>query len=253
MRRLQAGVDANSRPESSRPLPGAELQRLQSLANLGRLSASTVHELKNAMVGVRTFVHLLIERHPDDDLATLANRELERIETIVSHTLRYAAAGMSAPASVNVNQALQFALRLVHPKLHGKAILVQTYLDAHLHEVHAVEGKLHQIFVNLFLNAIEAMSQQGTLTVQTENSPASSTAPASVRILVKDDGKGLPASDGDRIFEPFFTTKPDGTGLGLAITWDIVEEFGGSIRTLGHGGRGATFEILLPTRSPARA
>ena len=88
IKRFQAGVNVDSRPESNRPLPGQELQRLQSLANLGRLSASTVHELKNAMVGVRTFVHLLIERHPDDDLATLANRELERIETIVSHTLR---------------------------------------------------------------------------------------------------------------------------------------------------------------------
>jgi signal transduction histidine kinase len=251
-RGLQARPDASERFDGGRTLPSQELQRLQRLANLGLLSASTIHELKNAMVGVRTFVHLLAERHPEDELTEVAKREIQRMETIVSQTLRYAAAGMSSASLINVNQALEFALRLIHPKLHGKAILVQTRFDAALHEVRAIEGKLHQVFVNLLLNAIEAMPHQGTLTLATQNVAAIEATHPNIRVTFHDDGPGFPAQDCDRIFEPFFTTKPEGTGLGLAITRDIVEEFGGSIRAESQPGKGTTFDIVLPA-CPAKS
>lgn len=233
------------------------LRRLDRLANAGTLAASMAHEIKNALVASRTFIELLLEKNPDAELAGVVRRELERIDAMISRMLKFAAPSPARFGRVRVHEVLEHSLRLVQPQVTDKSIAVQRSFGAGADQADGDEYELEQAFVNLLLNALEAMGANGRLTVATETIEAGGNpvalrepaAPCRIRITIQDTGHGISPENMQRLFEPFFTTKPSGTGLGLAVTDRIVRAHNGTIQAASRPGEGSTFTITLP-RAP---
>lgn len=230
------------------------LRRLDRLANAGTLATSMAHEIKNALVASRTFIELLLEKNPEAELAGVVRRELGRIEAMLGRILKFAGPVPATVGHVHVHEVLDHSLRLVQPQVADKSIEVRRSFHAAADLAHGDEYELEQAFVNLLLNALEAMGPHGSLTVSTvtleangEQAALRETAePSQIHVSIKDTGQGIPPEHMERLFEPFFTTKPSGTGLGLAVTHRVVREHGGTIRANSRLGEGTTFTITLP-------
>jgi signal transduction histidine kinase len=245
-------IAVNERPAAAPHLDA--LRRLDRLASLGTLSASTAHEVRNAFVAVKTFVDLLIERDPDTELAGLVRREMRRIDSLVAQMLRFAAPTQPGRKQIQLHTTLEHALQMVAPNLKSRSITLQKSLNALPGTIAGDDYQIEQALLNLFVNAIEAMGSDGTLTIETMNIAGDDAlltgtefaGRACTCVLVRDTGPGLSVEARDRLFEPFFTTKTQGTGLGLAITRRIVKENGGDISVSSEPGRGCVFRLLFP-------
>lgn len=230
------------------------LQRLDRLASVGTLSASMAHEIKNALVAVKTFVDLLLEKNPDAELAGIVCREMGRMDSIVGQMLKFAAPARPELAAVSLHTILDHSLRLVQHRVGDKMISFVREFHAPLDSFNGDDHQLEQAFVNLLLNAVESMGPEGTLTVGTALAPDVPNAQLRdklkasqlLRVTISDTGTGIPPEHLERLFEPFFTTKQHGTGLGLPVTRRIIEEHQGTIQVESQPGHGATFTILLP-------
>jgi len=217
------------------------------------------HEIKNALVAVKTFVDLLVEKNKDAELATIVGREMNRVNSIVGQLLKHASPSEPIRSSVRLHDVLEHSLRMVQHQLDGKLISVNRSFNAAPDAVHGDDRQLEQVFMNLFLNAIEATGNNGTLTIATEllptaplnSAPSQSTEGPHVRVIVADTGVGIKPDHLDRMFELFFTTKTHGTGLGLPITRRIVQEHNGLITVQSELQKGTTFSILLPASGKA--
>ncbi len=238
----------------TRQLEG-NLDQLDRLANIGTLAAAMAHEIKNALVAGKTFIDLLLERNQDAELVDVVRREVSRIDAIVTRMLRFARPTRPTFSTVRLHEVLDNSLRLVQAQLEGKLISLNRSFRADPDLVQGDDGQLQQAFVNLFLNALEAMGPNGTLSVSTDTiapgppsaGPTDPPQPPQLRVTVKDDGAGIPPESLERLFEPFFTTKPSGTGLGLPITRRIVLQHHGTISVQSQPGQGTAFQILLPS------
>jgi two-component system sensor histidine kinase AtoS len=240
------------------------LRRLDRLASMGTLSASMAHEIKNALVPIRTLIDLLLETRSDNELADTVRRELARIESIVRHMLRFAPPAHPALAPVRLHEILEHSLFLAHHRIGTKVISIQREFHASPDAFHGDDHQLEQAFVNLLLNAVEAIGPEGVVTVRTdltsddsagvlhEKAGNGSIGPL-LRVRITDTGTGISPEHMKRIFEPFFTTKQQGTGLGLPVTRRIIAEHGGSIHIDSQPGQGTTFVILLPVGSKPKA
>jgi two-component system sensor histidine kinase HydH len=226
--------------------PGFEqnMRRLDRLASVGMLSASLAHEIKNGMVAVKTFVDLLAQKNPEAELAGVAGRELQRINDIVTQMLRFSAPKPATFATVHIHELLDHTLRLLQHQVGAKMILLQRNYRAAPDTVRGDDAQLQQAFMNLLLNAIEAMDANGVLTVGTEI--AAGGGRQRLKIHIQDTGVGIARENLGRLFEPFFTTKQNGTGLGLAISKRIAQEHHGVIEARSETVRGSTFTLTLP-------
>ena len=261
-----------------------QITHLDRLATLGTLSAHMAHEIKNALVPVKTFVDLLLEKHRDEELASIVIREMRRLGVIMQQMQRFSGKERSAHGPVRLHDVLEHSLHMVQHQLAGKFISLNRSFNATPDAVLGNDHQLEQVFVNLLLNAVEASSPKGSLTIATELVTAASPRPGQprkhpalradwaqadkvfgsevddsalrgqphVRITVADTGMGIAAENLDRMFEPFFTTKHDGTGLGLPITRRIIHEHQGHITVHSEPNKGTTFSILLPAGGQAR-
>jgi signal transduction histidine kinase len=225
------------------------MRRIDRLASIGTLSAGMAHEIKNAMVAVKTFVEILIRNHQDAQLAEVVDREMKRINAIVSQMLRFAGPAKPTFAPIRLHDVLEQSIRVMEHHLEGRKILLHRVLGAVPDLVRGDGYQLEQVFLNLFFNALDAMGPNGRLTITTDIVPTGQSellgTPA-LRVQVQDSGVGIPPENLDRLFEPFFTTKATGTGLGLAITRRIIQEHRGLITVESQPGQGATFSLLLP-------
>jgi signal transduction histidine kinase len=238
-------------PWNSTPASAEKMQRLDRLANLGMLSAGMAHEIKNGMVAIKTFVDLLLEKNQDAELGEVVRHELERINAIVTQMLRIAAPGHAAFKTVCVHEVLDHSLRLLQPQISGKLITLKKNYRAETDAVRGDDAQLQQVFMNLFLNALEAMGPNGTLTVSTEIAGGENGARV-LKIKIQDTGTGVAPENLTHLFEPFFTTKKNGTGLGLVISQRIIAEHHGAIVVESETGKGSTFGISLPALGAAQ-
>jgi signal transduction histidine kinase len=230
------------------------LRRLDRLASIGTLSASVAHEIKNALVAVKTFVDLLVEKGSDAELAQTVGREMRRIDGLVSQMLRFAGPTRTAFAAVGLHDVLSHSLRMVQRQIDDKLVSLEQRFHAAPDTVKGDDFQLEQAFVNLLLNALEAMGPNGALTITTETVPtnpsgsesADSAIAPRIRVSIQDSGVGIAPANMARLFEPFFTTKPNGTGLGLPITRRIILQHHGHISVQSQPGQGTAFQILLP-------
>jgi signal transduction histidine kinase len=225
------------------PAPAFEqnLQRLDQLASLGMLSASMAHEIKNGMVAVKTFVDLLALKNEDAELTAVAGRELQRINAIVTQMMRIASPKSASFATVRLHDLLDRSLQLLQHQSGEKMISVRRNYQAAPDTVRGDDAQLQQVFLNLLLNAIEAMGANGELTVSTEAADG-----GQLKIQIRDTGTGIAPKHLARLFEPFFTTKKNGTGLGLTISKRIALEHQGTIEVQSEIAKGSTFTLSLP-------
>jgi signal transduction histidine kinase len=228
-------------PWDSAAASAEKMQRLDRLANLGMLSAGMAHEIKNGMVAIKTFVDLLAQRNQEAELTEVVGRELQRINAIVTQMLRFAAPKAATFATVRTHDLLDRSLRLLQHQIGAKRISLQKNYQAAPDTVRGDDAQLQQVFMNLLLNAVEAMDKNGVLTVSTEIAGGKQ-----LQIRIRDTGAGIAPENLAHLFEPFFTTKANGTGLGLAISRGIALEHHGAIEVRSETAKGSTFTLSLP-------
>jgi signal transduction histidine kinase len=220
------------------------LRRLDRLASLGLIAASVAHEIKNGLVAINTFTEILLEKSEDREMAEVVRRELKRIDTLAKHMLRHAAPKPAVLAPVPLHLTLDHALRLLEHQMIGRQITLRRDYCARPDVVRGDESQLQQVFMNLLLNAMEAIQGSGEVLVLTENFTDEAGA-KKLRIHITDTGAGIAPENITHIFEPFFTTKKNGTGLGLAVCQCVAQEHRGFIEVRSAPGRGSTFIVTL--------
>lgn len=231
------------------------LRRLDRLASAGTLSAGMAHEIRNALVAIKTFVDLLLEKNKDDDLAEIVSHEMQRMVSLVSQILKFAVPAQPVFSRISVHKILERSLLLAQHRAEGRLITFDRKFDVEKDVIEGDNHQLEQAFVNLLLNAVEAISGSGSLSVTTdaatddENHGREGESRRWLRIRVSDTGAGITQENMRRLFEPFFTTKQNGTGLGLAVTRRIIEEHNGTIGVESQPGKGTTFTVLLPIKA----
>ena len=231
------------------------LRRSEKLAATGRLAASIAHEINNPLEAVTNLVYLA-RKNPSNvgTYLKLADHELDRIAHITKNTLGFYRDSASR-SEVNVSEVLDEVLVLYSGKLNFKKVKLRSEYPECI-KIVGYAGEVRQIFANLVANAIEALSQEGCLTIRASkvHRGEDGFCRQGVRVTVLDNGSGIPPEDRKKIFEPFYTTKKDvGTGLGLWLTLDLVEKHHGSIRMRSSTRPGRTwtaFSVFLPEQSP---
>lgn len=236
-----------------------QIRRSDRLASLGTLSAGMAHEIKNPLVSIKTFAQLLPERYQDSDFretfSNLIGHEINRIDSLVNQLLRFARPAKPLLKPMHVHDVLEKSLMLVGHRLYQKEIKLSRVWNAEVDTIRADADQLEQVFLNFFLNAMDAMKRGGELTVATEIQSveewmaplgAGHEADELLRITVQDDGEGIKSEDIAHVFDPFFTTKDYGTGLGLSVVHGIIQEHGGQIEVESEPTKGTSFHILLP-------
>ncbi len=234
--------------------------RVDRLGTLGTLAAGLAHEINNPLVSLNTFLTLAPAKRETEDPSfwgeyhELACGELERIRGLVESMSRLGRGGPT-PAlqreSVDVAGVARQVVRLLHRETEKVGVSVDLVIADDLPEVSVVRDQIHQVVLNLSLNAIQASSDGDSIEIAME-AEGPDDAPTGVRIRFLDTGEGISEEDLDRIFDPFFTTKdPDkGTGLGLMISHQIITDHGGSIEVESRVGEGAAFHVRLPREGP---
>lgn len=223
------------------------LRRLDRLASAGTLSAGMAHEIRNALVAIKTFVDLLLEKNREDELADIVKNEMDRMVSMVSQILKFSVPAHAVLAPISVHKILDRSLLLVQHRSESRQITFERKFEAGRDILEGDHHQLEQAIVNLLLNAVEAISGMGSLIVATEL-VGEGDARRWMRIRISDTGAGITPDNMNRLFEPFFTTKQNGTGLGLAVTRRIIEEHQGTIQVESQAGKGTTFTVLLPMK-----
>jgi len=241
-----------------------QIRRSDRLASLGTLSAGMAHEIKNPLVSIKTFAQLLPERYQDSDFretfSNLIGHEIDRIDTLVNQLLRFARPAKPHLKPMHVHEILDKSLTLIGHRLFQKEIKLTRQWEANVDTIRADADQLEQVFLNFFLNAIDAMKRGGELTVSTQictgeelvtalahgNGNGSAVEQEVLRITVRDTGEGIRSEDLPHVFDPFFSTKDYGTGLGLSVVHGIIQEHGGQIEVESELKKGTAFHILLP-------
>ena len=237
-----------------------QIRRSDRLASLGTLSAGMAHEIKNPLVSIKTFAQLLPERYHESDFretfSSLIVHEIDRIDSLVNQLLRFARPAKPLLRPMHVHEVLEKTLQLVQHRLYQKEIKLNRTLEASLDTIRADADQMEQVFLNFFLNAMDAMKRGGELTVETEIRtgdslvthllPEAEKRREALCISIRDTGVGIKKEDIARVFDPFFTTKDFGTGLGLSVVHGIIEEHGGQIEVESEVAKGTAFHIFLP-------
>ena len=221
----------------------SQLAQADKLSSIGLLAAGVAHEVNTPLAVISSYAQLLAKQLTGDEkqsaLLEKITRQTFRASEIVNNLLNFSRTSGTQFGEVNLNKVISDTLALLEHQLKSSRVKVEHNLASDLPAIHGNSGKLQQVFLNLFLNARDAMPQGGTLRVQTTNG-------AGVNVAVSDTGTGIAQEHIQRIYDPFFTTKtapgqPRGTGLGLAVTYGIIQEHAGKINVDSRPGQGTTF------------
>jgi len=225
-----------------------QMMETEKLATIGQLAAGVAHEINNPLGGIKLCFNNLMTTKMDGDKKMrhieVINSGFNRIQNIVKQLLDYSKNVPLIIAPSTVNKIIEDVLSLVEYTISKKRIILIKDFSDKMPEIMADSNKLEQIFLNLIINAIQAMSDGGALTIRTWSEDNF------CNVSVSDTGKGIPTDILNKIFDPFFTTKEigEGTGLGLTVSKSIVDQHRGEI-TVGTSDKGTTFTVKLPVTS----
>jgi PAS domain S-box-containing protein len=230
-----------------------EILRMDRLVSLGKLASGIAHELRNPLAGIKTTAQALGEEMSGDDSRReylhRITKEIDRLNDLLKTFFSFA-----KPQNLNlvhchikdiINEIIPFLIK----EIADKGIrFIETY-HPQLPKIKVDKTQMHQVFLNLFLNAIQAMPNGGELKI--EAGPIMSNSLEGfkqnfIKVVISDTGKGIPPHIVHRIFDPFFTTKSKGVGLGLSITYQIIKKHGGTIKVESRWEKGTSFVINLP-------
>lgn len=242
--------DLRERIHIQKKLEKTQLQLIQSekMASLGKLSAGVAHQLNNPLGGITLYTKLMLE---DYDLEDNAKEDLYRIlkdaqrcRDTVKELLEFARQTRQFMKPLSINMAIDRTLYLIKNQTLFHNISIKKQMTPFVPLVMADSQQLGHVFMNLIINAAQAMDGNGTLTITTRESAAKDQ----VVIEINDTGPGISSENLEHVFEPFFTTKEEGkgTGLGLSVVYGIIENHGGTITARSIPGRGSAFTIELP-------
>jgi PAS domain S-box-containing protein len=227
-----------------------QLFESEKLAAVGRLAASIAHEVNNPLEAIKNALYLMesgAEDGKNSRFLEIARKETERVSHIIRQMLGFARRSGEVD-SVDVNQLLEETLVLLEKKMKQLKIRVNRNFDESLPKIRARADQLRQVFLNLIINAQQAITGGGEITIST--SRYEQALQPSIIVKLSDSGVGINQDDLTRIFDPFFSTGKKGTGLGLWVTQDIVRQHGGRIEVSSEVGRGTVFTIVLQVDSP---
>jgi signal transduction histidine kinase len=251
-----------------------QLRRADRLSALGQLSAGLAHEIRNPLGAIKGAVEILQDDfpagHPKGEFYAILLKEVERLNDVLTNFLSFARPVTSHFIPVDIRIVLPALEGLISGKARAHRVQIFTTFHAGPSRVMADGTLLKQAFLNIMLNAVEAMPEGGDLAISTRlatgnpapqgaaapgpaaGTPGAGDRPEWVEVVFDDTGPGIREEDLGRIFDPFFTTKKDGTGLGLAITHRIIENHHGTIRVMSQPRKGTTFVVSLPLEGAIR-
>jgi two-component system, NtrC family, sensor kinase len=224
-----------------------QLLQREKLSSIGLLAAGVAHEVNTPLAGISSYAQMLLQQTSDEDpkrrLLEKIHVQTLRASGIVNNLLNFSRTGDAQLREVDVNRVLDDTLQLLEPQLRGTRIEIVRHDEENLPVGYGNPSKLQQVFMNLILNARDAMPEGGRLTI------GARTVESSLVVDFRDTGIGIAPENIARIYDPFFTTKDVGlgTGLGLALSYGIIQEHGGRIFVESRPGEGAHFTIKLPT------
>jgi two-component system NtrC family sensor kinase len=243
--------------ERTTALKSAQAQLVQSekMSSLGKLAASVAHEINNPLAGILTYAKLLLRLHEEGELTEkarescarnlrLVQRETERCSAIVRNLLDFARQRPPSLKDIDVSAVVEEALSLLSHRLRMQDVTLQKDLPP-MPLVKADFGQLRQSFVNIALNACEALNKGGTLTV------TSRAVGNMVEVVIADTGPGIAPEHLSHILDPFFTTKDKGTGLGLSVVYGLIDRHNGTLDIKSQVGQGTTVIVRLPVATPS--
>jgi PAS domain S-box-containing protein len=228
----------------------SQLSQAEKLSSVGLLAAGVAHEVNTPLAVISSYAQMLAKQVNGDskksELLEKITRQTFRASEIVNSLLNFSRTSSTEFTNVDVNRVIQDTLMLLEHQFKVARIKVVQELDLQLAPIFGNTGKLQQVFLNLFLNAKDAMPAGGTLQIATQNG-------YNLRVTVTDTGSGIAQEHIHRIYDPFFTTKnkpksghSGGTGLGLSVTYGIIQEHAGKIRVNSKPGEGTTFTMEFP-------
>ncbi len=246
--------------KTEKKLIDEEVKEIEKLAFLGRFAAGIAHEIRNPLTGISLFLDDIHDLFASDmnlgKMIELALNEVERLEKLVNEILDYASPSKGQYEEHNINEVIEASLVLLKSQFKKRKIELKLKLQPDLPKVKIIKDKIIQALLNILVNAIDAVEQNGEITIETsyseeiaEISPYWRTKKSkakSVKISICDNGPGVNPENIKKIFDPFFTTKKGGTGLGLSITYNIITEHDAKIVVTENRGGGACFNIFLP-------
>jgi len=223
-----------------------QLQQSDKLSSIGLLAAGVAHEVNTPLTGISSYSQMLMQQIPDTDprhlLLEKIYRQTSRASSIVNNLLNFSRVSDARLVPVDLNHVLDDTIQLLEAQLRNSDIVVTCNYSAHLPSAIGNAAKLQQVFMNLILNARDAMPQGGRMEI------ATGTAEDAILISFRDTGSGIAPEHLAKIYDPFFTTKQigKGTGLGLAVSYGIIRDHGGDILVESQQGEGTLFQITLP-------
>jgi len=228
----------------------AHLIQSEKLASLGKLAAGVAHEINNPLGGILIYSHLILEdidkETPYYDNLRKIVKETSRCKEIVKGLLEFARPKEPETSIVNINDVVEKALSIMETKTLFQNIKIKKKYSSSLPKITADSAQLQQVFINIIINAAEAMEGNGSLTIET----GINDQEKQIYIRFQDTGPGIPEEVKNRLFEPFFTTKEvgKGTGLGLAISYSFIRKHKGTIKVKSRVNEGSTFIVKLPIK-----
>ncbi len=221
-----------------------DLRRSERLAALGKMAAGVAHELRNPLSSIKGLALVLQSkfsgRDQERETAHILVQEVERLNRSISELLDYARPQKLRKDEVDLQKLLHKAVSLLSIDAEAAGVTMVTDFPDIIPLIQADEDKLNQVFLNLFLNGIQAMEHGGTLSVSTVKSEHT------IKVIVADTGCGIVSENLNRVFDPYFTTKPEGTGLGMAMSAKIIEEHGGTITLQSIMDKGTSVIVEIP-------
>ena len=226
----------------------SQIQKTEKLASLGQLAAGVAHEINNPLGVILCYTDLLKRQVTDlpqgmSDLGTIEKHALT-CKRIVSDLLKFARSQATRKAPASINRSIEEVVGMVEGQFRKQQVVIRLDLDPDLPVAEIDADKMKQVYLNLLMNARQAMDGKGTIEVRTRFLPDSDCA----EIVVHDDGRGIPREILGKVFDPFFSTKSstEGTGLGLSVSYGIIRDHHGEIRVESEPGKWTRFTILLP-------
>lgn len=240
-------VDRELRARKKTQEARLQLERSQKLSLVGQIAAGMAHEIKNPLASIKGAIEILGDESTPasekKEFRGIVVKEIKRINRSVVDFLEFARPTETRPSRVHLSEVARGSIKQIETQAREHAITIIDDIDDGVYVI-ADEEKVHQVLLNLLINAIEASDTGKSVSVALKLRPGNKRAV----VTVEDDGMGIPAADSDRVFEPFFSSKPTGSGLGLSIAKSIVERHGGVISIEGKSGGGARATVELPIR-----